>query len=187
MISIKHNIDKFVNGAMKNVKQAIIKAETRANSRVARTVIKEYTNELQKDYAIKDSGIKKDLRISRGRSEDGKRGAGAIITAKGVRGIPLSRFKVNKTKKGVSFIVTHAKGRGIIQGSFIAKMKSGHVGVYERKGKKRLPIKQRFGPDIKMLLNTPKMMNLHRRVINANYSAYYKQELKYYTIKGLLK
>lgn len=187
MISIKNNVDKFINGSIKEVKQAVVKAETRANRRVATTVIKEFTNEVQKDYAIKDAGIKKDLRVSRGRNEDGTRGAGAIITARGKRGIALSRFLTRQTKKGVSFIVSRTKGRKVIPGAFIAKMKSKHIGVYVRKGKTRLPIDQKFGPDVKMLINTERMMKLHKEVINKTYPAYFRQELRYQLKKGMMK
>lgn len=187
MIDIKTNIDKFVNSTISDIKQAIIKAETRANKRVATTVIKEFTNEVQKEYAIKDSGIKKELKISRGRNEDGIHGAGAVITARGKRGIALSRFLTRQTKKGVSFIVSRSKGRKVISGAFIAKMKSGHTGVYLRKGKTRLPIDQRFGPDVKMLINTERMMKLHKVVINKTYPAYFKQELSYVLKKGMIK
>lgn len=187
MISIKTNIDKFVNTTMKGVKKAVIQAETRANKRIAQTVVKEFTNEVQKEYAIKDSGVKKELRISRGRNEDATRGAGAVITARGKHGIALSRFLTRQTKKGVSFMVSRRKGRGVIPGAFIAKMKSGHSGVFIRKEKTRLPIAQKFGPDVKMLINTERMMKLHKEVIVKTYPAYFKQELRYQLKKGIMK
>jgi hypothetical protein len=39
------------------------------------------------------------------------------------------------------------KGSGaILKRAFVAKMKSGHIGVYERQGKESFPIDQKFGP-----------------------------------------
>lgn len=200
MINIKTNIDKFINGTMKDIKQAVIKAETRANKRVAQTVVKEFVNELQKEYAVKDK-IKKDLVIRRGRTEDGKQAESAVIVAKGKQGIPLSRFDNRQTKKGVSFMVSRSKGRKLLPGAFRATMESKHVGVFVREGAKvipsrgryantnikRQPIKQKFGPDVKMLIITERMMKLHRLVIQAKYPGYYTSELRYQLKKGLLK
>ena len=56
---------------------------------------------------------------------------------------------------GVSVKTRKGKPREMLKGTFIARMKSGHVGVYERRrmggkgvGKRhaRLPIQERFGP-----------------------------------------
>lgn len=164
---------------MKGVGVAIIKAETRANKDTARTVIKEFVNELQKDYAVKTK-VKNDLQIKTYRNEDGTRGAAAVIIAKGKHGIPLSRFKTSQIKAGVAYTVTYSKGKKIMQHAFIMMMKSGHVGIFIRTGKARLPITQKFGPDVKMLISTPRMMAIHKQVIDINYSKYYKSELKYY-------
>lgn len=178
MLKLSTNIDKMINGAWKNMKSAVIKAESRANQRAARTIIKEFINELQKDYAVKDK-IKRDLQVRTKRNEDGSRGASALIIAKGKHGIALSRFQSRQVKSGVSFTVSISKGRKLMQHAFIAKMKSGHVGIYVRAGKGRLPIQQKFGPDVKMLLDTPRMMMLHKRVLAEVYPKYYAHELKY--------
>ncbi|MBW1712587.1 MAG: phage tail protein [Deltaproteobacteria bacterium] len=53
-----------------------------------------------------------------------------------------------RPKKGVSFTVTRQAGRSMIPGSFVARMKSGHLGVYVRKGRARLPIQEKFGPAV---------------------------------------
>lgn len=57
---------------------------------------------------------------------------------------PLHEYKRRKRIKGVSVRVKH--GRKTIPGSFMARMKSGHLGVFRRKGKPRLPIKALYGP-----------------------------------------
>jgi hypothetical protein len=81
--------------------------------------------------------------------------------------IPLYRFKAKQVKKGVSVSVTKAGGRKVAKGKFVARMKSGHAGVFERTGPhdpkklhrvkrgrnagKRyfaaLPIDEKFGPE----------------------------------------
>ncbi len=53
--------------------------------------------------------------------------------------VPLGKYPARQTKKGVSVLVNKGQ-RKLIKGAFIAKMKSGHVGVFVREGKARLPI-----------------------------------------------
>jgi hypothetical protein len=182
MISIKTNIDQFINGALKETKKAVVKAQISANRKTAKKVIGVFTDEVQKDYAIKDSGIKNALKIKRGSDDEGQRTVAAVIQAVGKQGIPLSKFITRQVKAGVSFIVSKAKGRKVIAHAFIAKMKAGnssHVGVFIRSGKKRLPIGQKFGPDVKMLIGTPKMMELHNKTVQENYDKIYSHELKW--------
>jgi len=59
---------------------------------------------------------------------------------------------VTKVKKGGGATLKHA---------FVAKMKSGHMGVYEREGEKSLPIDQLFGP------STPSMFDANENVNEA--------------------
>lgn len=58
--------------------------------------------------------------------------------------VPLSAYPHRQTKKGVTVEVNKGK-RTLLKGSFKATMKSGHKGVFARKGKARLPIGERFG------------------------------------------
>jgi hypothetical protein len=58
--------------------------------------------------------------------------------------VPLVAYPFRQTKKGVSVEINKGK-RTIIKGSFVASMKSGHKGVFVRKGKARLPIKELRG------------------------------------------
>jgi hypothetical protein len=56
--------------------------------------------------------------------------------------VPLMAFKPRQTKKGVT--VTIKKGhRTMLRSAFIAQMPGGHIGVFKRVGRKRLPIRER--------------------------------------------
>ena len=103
--------------------------------------------------------------------------------------------------KGVSFIVSLKKGRKVIAHAFIARVKAGknssHVGVFIRKENAKhiklngkwlpaLPIDQRFGPDIKMLIGAKEQMVWHEIVVKGNYDKLYAHELSYY-LKQILK
>mgnify|MGYP001259438429 CR=1 FL=1 len=56
--------------------------------------------------------------------------------------VPLSRFPHIQTKRGVSVRINKRGSTKRIRGAFVANMASGHRGVFVRKGKARLPIKE---------------------------------------------
>jgi hypothetical protein len=58
--------------------------------------------------------------------------------------VPLVAYPYRQTKQGVSVEVNRGK-RTLLKGSFVATMKSGHVGIFRREGKKRLPIQELRG------------------------------------------
>lgn len=93
--------------------------------------------------------------------------------------IPLLKFSASQTKKGVTLRVQKSKGRSRLYWAFIATMKSGHKGVFEReytygrkmKAKKeklkygklpekyRLPITELFGISAADMLHNEKVLN----------------------------
>lgn len=89
------------------------------------------------DRAIVSDG----LRVSAARAE----GLTAIVRISG-RPMPLSRFKPRQGKAGVSAAAWGE--RRTYAGSFLARMPSGHAGVFARTSKRRLPIKELWGPSI---------------------------------------
>lgn len=50
--------------------------------------------------------------------------------------IPIFRFGARQNKTGVTYQVSRSGGRGLIRRGFVATMKSGHVGVFQRLGPK---------------------------------------------------
>lgn len=56
---------------------------------------------------------------------------------------PVGEMTPRQTKKGVTFGINKGK-RSLLKGAFLATMRSGHKGVYYRKGKARLPIREVF-------------------------------------------
>jgi hypothetical protein len=63
--------------------------------------------------------------------------------------IELYKLGARQTRTGVT-----VRARGSYQSAFIAKMKSGHVGVFMREGSARLPIQQLHGPNPANDINT---------------------------------
>lgn len=60
----------------------------------------------------------------------------------------LIAFSARQTKHGVSYRISRTAGRKTIEHGFIAKMPSGHRGVFIRGGPSRLPIRELQGPSI---------------------------------------
>ena len=63
--------------------------------------------------------------------------------------VRLQEYRPRKIKTGVSIRVKKDKGRSVLRHAFIATMKDGKVGVYQRKvGAPRLPIRELYGPAV---------------------------------------
>lgn len=60
--------------------------------------------------------------------------------------LPLTVFGPRQTRRGVSY--KFGGGRKVVESAFMAKMKSGHEGVFKRVGKQRLPITELAGPSL---------------------------------------
>lgn len=58
--------------------------------------------------------------------------------------VPLVAYPHRQTRQGVSVEVNTGK-RTLVAGAFLATMKSGHEGVFKRRGKARLPIHELLG------------------------------------------
>lgn len=95
------------------------------------------SKEIRKIYNIKAKDIKKALVITR--ANRNKMYADHIVTG---RRLLLSYFAPRQTKKGVTIRIKKSSGRKVVKGAFEATMKTGHKGVFKRKGKSRLPIRE---------------------------------------------
>ena len=66
--------------------------------------------------------------------------------------IPLFRFDVSfmfpTVEGGVTAKTLHGESPLTLKHAFVAKMATGHVGVFSRRGKERLPIQEHYGPSV---------------------------------------
>jgi hypothetical protein len=74
---------------------------------------------------------------------------------------PAGIFKNGRPRKGVSWRIYKGAGVTTVKDAFIARMKSGHVGVFKRMQEgRRLPIAKLFGPSIPhVALTDPKLQD----------------------------
>jgi len=53
--------------------------------------------------------------------------------------------------------VRYGANSKLLPGSFIARVRSGHIGVFKRSGKPRLPIQELFGPSVALVFSRKKI------------------------------
>jgi hypothetical protein len=66
--------------------------------------------------------------------------------------VPLAEYPVRATRQGVMVEVNKGK-RKLVRGAFIRTMKSGHKGVFRRKGARRLPLRELFTTRVSDVFN----------------------------------
>lgn len=202
MISIEL---KGVNEALRVLDpQKVISAARKSVDRVSSSAITHASQKIRTEYNIKAKDLKRFLRLStrpKGNSIE------AVITGVG-RGLALSSFDVKqtgvKTTKGsfhytkraiqngwrryggdVTVRVKVASGRKVVLGKygnkpFLARMRSGHLGVWVRKGKDKLPIEQLFGPGVGGLFGTQAIMKSTIKHVNETFEKEFQHNLNYY-------
>lgn len=140
---------------------------SRAINRAISNVKKNMGKETSALYFISSSDVKNTVRIVKSSKSSLK----AVAISSG-GGIALSKFKVSpktpvrirgKSRSPRVYRAGVKKDGGVkpLDGNpkaFVAVMKSGHVGVMERKTGKSLPIKQLYGPSVPQIVKNEKIM-----------------------------
>jgi len=123
------------------------RAISRGLNKAATTERAAFARDVAKDMGIGVSGVKDALEIGKANQAN----LVARLKSQGFR-IPLIDMKARGPEpsrgrgRGVSAIVRGTRTR--FPRAFIATMRSGHRGVFERTGVGRLPILEKFGPSI---------------------------------------
>ncbi len=124
------------------LKRAIIRALKKAGATALRDMRSEAVKRIRQRKRIKPRFISRALSLRRNRSGD----IASMAWAVDVSGdpVPLVAYPHRQTARGVSVEVNRGK-RTLVKGAFVATMKSGHEGVFRRRGKARLPIDELRG------------------------------------------
>lgn len=133
-------LGKEIQAHSKKLRKAGVRAlnKTAAKGRTtASKVIRETLN-------IKASTVKKQLTIKRATPSQMR----SVI--KGTyQPLPLIQFgSVKKNKNGVTAKVRKDRPRQMFKGAFIAVMPGGHKGVFRRMSRRRLPLRELYGPSV---------------------------------------
>ena len=77
---------------------------------------------------------------------------------------------------GVSVEIKRGQ-RKLLPRTFIAKMKSGHMGVFERAGKARLPIKEKVTIDVQYMFGSKKVIEATKKRVIEQFDKNFTHEL----------
>lgn len=155
MIELNSEQLKRAQQMLGHIPGAAPKAMANAINRAVTTARTEASRKVREMYYITNKNITATMTLT-------KASAGsptALIRSK-AGPIALSKFRVTpkqpsaKRKKPITARVKKGGG-GPIAHAFVARMKSGHVGVFDRVGKQRLPINQLYGPSVPQMLGNP--------------------------------
>lgn len=134
-------VEALLAGVPKGAERALSNAVNRGLSKIKTGAAKK----VREVYTVQSSAINEatDTRIQKASTGN----IAGYIHFSGYK-IPLYKFKVTPKAPGIKKQVTAAvkKGGGTaFENAFIAQMKSGHIGVFERETSKRLPVEEQMG------------------------------------------
>lgn len=143
-VDIKVSIDRNALAPLESgpLKAAVRRALRKAGSTALRDMKGEASKRIRRRKAIKPRFITRALSLRRARGSDISRMEWAVDVSG--EPVPLVAYPHRQTRKGVSVEVNRGK-RTLVKGSFVATMKSGHKGVFKRRGQARLPIQELRG------------------------------------------
>lgn len=190
-----------------NVPERVIKPATvRALNRAATTVRSEAVKEIRATYNLPSKNISSAISIIKATHArlvatirasgpriplyafDGKPSYDSFrILSDGFRG----RSKKSKRKPPrITVRVSKSRGRTVVKGSpelkgspFIARMRTGHVGIFQRKSDERLPIKELFSVDVPSMFAVKRIVNKLEAVGRTRFAVVLRQELKFRTVR----
>jgi len=187
-VSVTSNLNEVKARYSDASSRVVAPAAARALNRTAVTVRREVSSKIRLTYALPAADVKEQIRImpaTKARLE-------VRIVASGKR-IPLYSFsakqlKIRRGGKGgqVTVKVLRAGGRKVVTGRkgltgrpFIATMKSGHTGVFQRVGKGRLKIKELFSIDVPSAMVSQRLSKALRGVATSRFAIEFNRELKF--------
>ncbi|GIO09666.1 hypothetical protein J31TS6_56940 [Brevibacillus reuszeri] len=152
---------------LQHIPGAAPKALSRAMNRAVDSAKTEASRKARETYHVKHKDVLDTINVSKSSPSNLQ----AMVLSRG-HVLALTKFQVRAGKpqparaaamrwdKGRPFkIVVRVKrgDGGPIKKAFVAQMKSGHLGVFHRVNKKRLPLVQRFGPSVPEMLGNIKV------------------------------
>ncbi len=164
--------------AMLNETQKFIvpKAAARAINKTITTVNAQAARDIKKDIGGKLSIS--EIKASMNKTQANPRALYAAIYAKGRR-IPLIKIDPSASQDSSGVNYKTGKGRNHIPHAFVSTMKTGHKGVFKRKGSARLPIQELYGPSLPKVFTNGVIMQAMSKVANERWVKAFQQEINY--------
>jgi hypothetical protein len=144
-VAVSVKWDRSAIGALElgPMKGALKRALKKAGATALRDMRAEASKRVRARKAIRGSYVRAALKLRRPKGGGGISSMEWAVDVSG-KPVPLYAYPHRQTKKGVSVQVNRGK-RTLLAGAFVATMRSGHVGIFRRRGKERLPIEELRG------------------------------------------
>lgn len=158
MIELNLRQVERVEEIFRNTPQQVPKVISRAINRAAHVGRAQATRSVRENYNIKHRDVSSTIKV-RTASPDN---LNANIRSSGAP-MKLMKFRVspNSPKKAKQVTVGVKKGsRKKIKGAFVAGMNSGHVNVFTRVSKPRLPIRGHYGPSVPQMIGNESVVSV---------------------------
>ena len=125
----------------RSIESALAKALSKSGSDAVRALKAESSRRVRAQKRFKVAFVNKSLPVTYPTSKEISRLAWRMDVSGAL--VPVAAFPHRQTKRGVS-VAINVGARKTIRSAFIATMRSGHEGVFVRRGKTHLPIKEAF-------------------------------------------
>lgn len=159
MIEVTEKQIERVSTILAGIPKGTERAMTSAINRGLTTMRQKSTEKVRESYHIKRKDLT-DRSVMRMKKANFSNLSGSIRYSGAV--IPLIKFNVKPTKpskRPVTVSVLKKNTGERLQNAFIARMPSGHTGVFERLTRERTPTKELYGPSIKHMLENEEVLS----------------------------
>lgn len=128
----------LTDGFGRDVQRAVLRAVSKAGGDALRGMRAASSRSIRSKKRIRAGRVTRGLPLHFPR---GARELDALEWRMDVLGTPapVASYPFRATRRGVNVAINKG-ARALIPGAFVATMKSGHVGIFQRRGKARLPI-----------------------------------------------
>lgn len=136
-----------------------------ALNRVSQRLKTESGRKARETYIVKSKDVTQQVVLRRGSVSN----LSSELRWKG-GSIPIIKFRTNpksvggKRPRALKAAIKRAGGNKKVDGAFLARMSSGHVGVFRRSARRRLPVEELYGPAVPVMLNNPEITEHLERV-----------------------
>ena len=162
---------KLLAGIPDGIQKASLHALKRAGER-AKTEAGRFVAE---EYVITKGGFMKNVTVTTDIKGGGGGSVGLNINFRGTV-IPLTEFNVKVSRGGGVTAQVKRGGGGTISSAFAARV-YGPMRIWERVGKKRLPVEQKFGPSTAQMMGNETIVNAMTEVIKETFDERLEHEV----------
>lgn len=171
-INIKADVAETLR-ELSHKKRQVIQAAVRSLNRTADQVRTAAVKSVAGEMGIKSKTVRERLRVIRAKRDT----LTAIVVGTG-RQIGLVDFRARQTPAGVT--VSVGGKRKLYKGAFLTTMPGGHRGVFRRRTKNRLPIREMWGPSIPGTMAQDHIYNALEKLAAVRWRVNFAADLKYY-------